>query len=329
MKPSNILLNSECHVKVADYGLARSVAQSDSEVGTNPVLTDYVATRWYRAPEILLGSTKYTKGVDMWSLGCILGELIGGKPTFPGTSTMNQLERIMEVTGRPSQEDIDAMKSPFAATMLESLPMVRNRPLTEMFPTASSDALDLLKSLLQFNPNKRISAADALQHPYVVQFHNPDDEPECGRIIRISIDDNTKYSIADYRDRLYSEVIKRKKDQRRHRLRDPQSSSGSVHVGSNSSGPADGGTSGAGSASHSRDRVSSSGHRQRETQQYPSYHPNQPSHNHNHHHGQTQSYASPNGQAAYQHNHHAYQHQQVYQTHSGGTTASRGGRGLR
>jgi len=144
--------------------LARSVAQSDSEVGTNPVLTDYVATRWYRAPEILLGSTKYTKGVDMWSLGCILGELIGGKPTFPGTSTMNQLERIMEVTGRPSQEDIDAMKSPFAATMLESLPMVRNRPLTEMFPTASSDALDLLKSLLQFNPNKRIRQIIAQGH---------------------------------------------------------------------------------------------------------------------------------------------------------------------
>ena len=68
------------------------------------MLTDYVATRWYRAPEILLGSTKYTKGVDMWSIGCILGEMLGGKPTFPGTSTMNQLDRIIEVTGRPSAE---------------------------------------------------------------------------------------------------------------------------------------------------------------------------------------------------------------------------------
>jgi len=87
LKPSNILLNSECLVKVADFGLARSVAAQ--EEGNNPVLTDYVATRWYRAPEILLGSTKYTKAVDMWSLGCILGELLAGKPVFPGTSTLN------------------------------------------------------------------------------------------------------------------------------------------------------------------------------------------------------------------------------------------------
>lgn len=88
LKPSNILLNSECHVKVADFGLARSVAYNDED-GSPPVLTEYVATRWYRAPEILLGSTRYTKAVDMWSVGCILGELIIGKAIFPGTSTLN------------------------------------------------------------------------------------------------------------------------------------------------------------------------------------------------------------------------------------------------
>ena len=77
MKPSNLLLNSDCHVKLCDFGLARSVADLEDE--KNHVLTDYVATRWYRAPEILLGSTKYTKGVDMWSIGCILGELLGGQ----------------------------------------------------------------------------------------------------------------------------------------------------------------------------------------------------------------------------------------------------------
>ena len=74
LKPSNILVNSECHIKVADFGLARSVLQQNNE--GEPVLTDYVATRWYRAPEVLLGSTTYTKGVDMWSLGCILAELL-------------------------------------------------------------------------------------------------------------------------------------------------------------------------------------------------------------------------------------------------------------
>lgn len=88
LKPSNILLNSLCHAKVADFGLARSVAYNEEEHQA-PVLTEYVATRWYRAPEILLGSTKYTKAVDMWSVGCILGELIIGKAIFPGTSTLN------------------------------------------------------------------------------------------------------------------------------------------------------------------------------------------------------------------------------------------------
>jgi len=88
LKPSNILLNSECLVKVADFGLARSVA-TDEEEGVNIFMTEYVATRWYRAPEILLGSTKYTKAVDMWSVGCIIGELVIGKAIFPGTSTLN------------------------------------------------------------------------------------------------------------------------------------------------------------------------------------------------------------------------------------------------
>jgi mitogen-activated protein kinase 15 len=76
MKPSNLLLNSDCLVKVCDFGLARSIASMNASSASNPVLTDYVATRWYRAPEILLGSTKYTKGVDMWSIGCILGEVL-------------------------------------------------------------------------------------------------------------------------------------------------------------------------------------------------------------------------------------------------------------
>lgn len=117
MKPSNVLLNSDCHVKICDFGLARSVAGDDEK----NVLTEYVATRWYRAPEILLGSTRYTKGVDMWSIGCILGELLGGQPLFPGESTMNQLERIIEFTGKPSGSDVKSIRSKFATTMLESL----------------------------------------------------------------------------------------------------------------------------------------------------------------------------------------------------------------
>lgn len=104
LKPSNILLNSECHAKVADLGLARSI--NCPKETNEQVLTEYVATRWYRAPEILLGSNRYSKAVDMWSVGCIIGELLNGKPLFPGNSTLNQIERILELIGRPSQKVI-------------------------------------------------------------------------------------------------------------------------------------------------------------------------------------------------------------------------------
>lgn len=136
MQPSNILIDADCFVKLCDFGLARSLSQIQEDV-VNPALTEYVATRWYRAPEILLGSTRYhshtfysfniildflqitpfpfrfilcslsyryTKGVDMWSVGCILGEMLLGKPLFPGTSTMNQIEKIMSAIPHPLPE---------------------------------------------------------------------------------------------------------------------------------------------------------------------------------------------------------------------------------
>ncbi len=95
--------------------------------------------------------------------GCILGELLGGKPIFPGTSTMNQLDRILEVTGRPSAEDIDAIQSPFAATMLDSLPQSDPRPLHHLFPNASPEATDLLSKLLQVGATSvGITARDSI-----------------------------------------------------------------------------------------------------------------------------------------------------------------------
>jgi len=222
MKPSNLLLNSECLVKVADFGLARSVDFKDKESGRHPVLTDYVATRWYRAPEILLGSTNYTKGVDMWSVGCILGELLGGKPMFPGTSTMNQLDRVIEVTGRPSPADIEAIQSEFAATMLESLPDSEPRSLQSMYSNASEDAIDLLQKLLMFNPDKRITAEGALEHPYLAQFHNPDDEICCEKEIKIPIDDNKKLTVAAYREELYTSIIKVAVEKKEKRSKKPK-----------------------------------------------------------------------------------------------------------
>jgi mitogen-activated protein kinase 15 len=102
--------------------------------------------------------------------------------------------------------------------MLESLPASKSKRLRDVFPAASDDALDLLKSLLQFNPNKRLTAEQALRHNYVAQFHNTDDEPICTRKIAIPIDDNQKFSIREYRNKLYSDIHKRKKELRKKTL---------------------------------------------------------------------------------------------------------------
>ena len=211
MKPSNLLLNSECHVKVCDFGLARSI---NEKTDYNPILTDYVATRWYRAPEILLGSTKYDQGVDMWSIGCILGELLKGSPLFPGTSTMNQLDRIIEVIGFPTKSEIESINSPFAKTMLESvIPPNKNnkKSIKDLFENVESNAIDLLQRLLVFNPKKRLNAKSALSHPYLAQFHNCEDEPQCLQPIKISIDDNKKLNVSQYRDELYRYILRKKK----------------------------------------------------------------------------------------------------------------------
>uniref|UniRef100_A0A6B2L6Z0 Mitogen-activated protein kinase n=1 Tax=Arcella intermedia TaxID=1963864 RepID=A0A6B2L6Z0_9EUKA len=228
MKPSNLLLNSDCLVKVADFGLARSINATPDE-GRTQVMTDYVATRWYRAPEILLGSSTYTEGVDMWSVGCILGELLGGKPMFPGKSTTDQISKILEVTGRPTDEDIIAINSEFASKLLETIPGADShthpKSLEVLYPEAPADALDLLRKLLYFNPDKRLSAQQSLEHPYVEQFHSPEEEIECPHAITVPIDDNTKFSVAAYRNELYLNVIKVNVDNMKKSKRSKGSSS--------------------------------------------------------------------------------------------------------
>lgn len=181
MKPSNLLLNSECLMKVADFGLARSLLDKQDDDGTleNPILTDYVATRWYRAPEILTGSSCYGTAVDLWSLGCIFGEMLGGKPVFPGTSTLDQLEKIGDTIGAPTDDDVAALKSKFALEMLHDVkfpsqplgtesrdvrPFDRNAPAKEtafnpelswrhLYPPqkASENAIDLLCKLMRID----------------------------------------------------------------------------------------------------------------------------------------------------------------------------------
>lgn len=213
LKPANILINSDCQIKLGDFGLARSVASTGED--TNIKLTDYVATRWYRAPEILLGSTKYSKAVDMWSVGCILGELIVGKAIYQGTSTLNQIEKVLELIGKPKPEDIESIDSPHAATILSSINVTKKKSFQSFFAGASEVALDFLRKLLVFNPHHRLTVEEALKHKFLEQFSSPEEEITCDHIIEIPMDDNTKFSVKEYRDAIYADISKKKKEQRK------------------------------------------------------------------------------------------------------------------
>lgn len=210
IKPNNILLNSQCLAKVCDFGLARYV---EASAKGSAALTDYVATRWYRAPEILVGSTSYSAAVDMWAVGCILGELYTGRAIFPGQSTLDQIQRIVTQIGTPSIEDIDSLDSQFAESMISTLKKCEPTDWKKSFPKVGSDGLDLMAKLIRFNPNKRLTATEALAHPYFSQFHDVNDEPSCDEPLKLDIDheDERKLKMADYRQRLYDELTRTKR----------------------------------------------------------------------------------------------------------------------
>ncbi|KAG7213622.1 hypothetical protein KM043_002871 [Ampulex compressa] len=225
LKPSNVLLNAQCHCKIADFGLARSVTQigeGDGEAGSDPTLTDYVATRWYRAPEILIASKRYTKGIDMWSLGCILGEMLLGKPLFPGSSTINQVERIMATLPPPTEEDLISVSAGYGTNLLEKTPSGPRRVLKDLLPEVSEKALDLIGSLIVFNPTHRLTAVEALAHPYVAEFHRRGNEPERGSSVIPLLRDDVQLSVEEYRNKLYSmmdEKHRKHKNMSRSRIR--------------------------------------------------------------------------------------------------------------
>ncbi|XP_040481500.1 mitogen-activated protein kinase 15 [Ursus maritimus] len=213
-KPSNILLDSSCLVKLCDFGLARSLSGLP-EGPQGQALTDYVATRWYRAPEVLLSSSWYTPGVDMWSLGCILGEMLRGRPLFPGTSTLHQLELILETIPPPSKEDLLALGSSYSASILPCLGSRPRQTLDTLLPSDTPpEALDLLRRLLVFAPDKRLSAAQALQHPYVQRFHCPAREWALDSAVQLPVLEGVQLSAPEYRSRIYQMVLERRGNSR-------------------------------------------------------------------------------------------------------------------
>ena len=176
LKPGNLLVNVECDLKICDFGLARGFSE-DVEQNAG-FMTEYVATRWYRAPEIMLSFSNYTKAIDIWSVGCILGELLGGKPLFRGKDYVDQLNQILMVLGTPKESALTKIGSPRAQNYVRSLPIMRKVHYAEILPNANPLALDLLEKLLAFDPHERITVEEALDHPYLAVWHDPQDEPE-------------------------------------------------------------------------------------------------------------------------------------------------------
>lgn len=145
-------------------------------------LTEYVVTRWYRAPEIMLACQEYSSAIDMWSVGCIFAELLARTPLFPGEDYIAQLRLICDKLGRPAEKDLDFVTSERARRFMNSLPNKSPPTFQEMFPAHKDekDALNLLKRMLEIHPKKRITVEQALQHPFLESLHSPDDEPVAG-----------------------------------------------------------------------------------------------------------------------------------------------------
>lgn len=183
LKPGNLLVNANCDLKICDFGLART------GIGSGQFMTEYVVTRWYRAPELLLCSDNYGTSIDVWSVGCIFAEILGRKPIFPGTECLNQLKLIINILGSPQEADIEFIDNVKARKYIKSLPFTRGIHLSHLYPHADPLAIDLLQKMLVFDPTKRITVVEALQHPYMSGLYDPKFIPPVQVPLTLDIDE--------------------------------------------------------------------------------------------------------------------------------------------
>ncbi|XP_058792436.1 mitogen-activated protein kinase p38b-like isoform X1 [Phymastichus coffea] len=196
LKPSNIAVNEDCELRILDFGLARP---------TENEMTGYVATRWYRAPEIMLNWMHYNQTVDIWSVGCIMAELLTGRTLFPGTDHIHQLNLIMELLGTPRDEFMQKMSCESARNYIHSLPPLKKKNFKEVFQGANPLAIDLLELMLELDAEKRITAEQALAHHYLSQYADPTDEP-----ISLPYDqsfEDMELTVEKWKELVYHEVV--------------------------------------------------------------------------------------------------------------------------
>uniref|UniRef100_A0A0D9YLZ4 mitogen-activated protein kinase n=1 Tax=Oryza glumipatula TaxID=40148 RepID=A0A0D9YLZ4_9ORYZ len=206
LKPKNILANSDCKLKICDFGLAR-VAFNDSP--STIFWTDYVATRWYRAPE-LCGSffSKYTPAIDIWSIGCIFAEILTGRPLFPGRNVVHQLDLITDLLGTPSSETLSRIRNENARGYLTGMQRKHPIPFSHKFHNADPLALRLLERLLAFDPKDRPTAEEALADPYFRGISKLSREPSRLPVSKFEFEfERRKLTKDDVREMIYREIL--------------------------------------------------------------------------------------------------------------------------
>ncbi|TYJ37944.1 hypothetical protein E1A91_A05G410000v1 [Gossypium mustelinum] len=206
LKPKNILANANCKLKICDFGLAR-VAFNDTPMTI--FWTDYVATRWYRAPE-LCGSffSKYTPAIDIWSIGCIFAEVLTGKPLFPGKNVVHQLDLMTDLLGTPSLDTISRVRNEKARRYLTSMRKKQPIPFEQKFPNADPLALRLLQRLLAFDPKDRPTAEEALADPYFKGLARVEREPSCQPITKMEFEfERRRVTKDDIQELIFREIL--------------------------------------------------------------------------------------------------------------------------
>ncbi|MCO5602972.1 hypothetical protein L7F22_057114 [Adiantum nelumboides] len=206
LKPKNVLANADCKLKICDFGLAR-VAFNDAPSAI--FWTDYVATRWYRAPE-LCGSffSKYTPAIDIWSIGCIFAEVLTGKPLFPGKNVVHQLDLITDLLGTPSSDSIARVRNEKARRYLGSMRKKQTVSLSQKFQNVDPLATNLLERLLAFDPKDRPTAEQALADPYFKGLAKVEREPSAQPISKMEFEfERRRLTKDDVRELIYREIL--------------------------------------------------------------------------------------------------------------------------